>query len=66
LQAIGQILDNLLDLPYVHKLEFLISTGSDPLSNLQVQLDRQVFGTEIKPSSLGDRLETQQIYSFSK
>ncbi len=66
LQAIGQILDNLLDLPYVHKLEFLISAGSDPLSNLQVQLDRQVFGTEIKPSSLGDRLETQQIYSFSK
>lgn len=66
LQAIGQILDNLLDLPYVQKLEFLISAGSDPLSNLQVQLDRQVFGKEIKPSLLSDRLETQQIYSFSK
>ena len=58
-------MDNLLELPYVYKLEFLISAGSDPLSNLQVQLDRQVFSTEIKPSSLGDRLETQQIYSFS-
>ncbi|MBD2134992.1 bifunctional 3,4-dihydroxy-2-butanone-4-phosphate synthase RibB/GTP cyclohydrolase II RibA [Sphaerospermopsis sp. FACHB-1094] len=66
LQAIGQILDNLLDLPYVQKLEFLISAGSDPLSNLQVQLDRQVFGKEIKPSLLSDRLETQHIYSFSK
>jgi 3,4-dihydroxy 2-butanone 4-phosphate synthase / GTP cyclohydrolase II len=66
LQAIGQILDNLLELPYVHKLEFLISAGSDPLSNLQIKLDRQVWSQEIKPSSLGDRLETQQIYSFSK
>lgn len=66
LQAIGQILDTLLDLPYVQKLEFLISAGSDPLSNLQVQLDRQVFSADVVPSSLSDRLETQQIYSFSK
>ncbi|TAE59666.1 MAG: bifunctional 3,4-dihydroxy-2-butanone-4-phosphate synthase RibB/GTP cyclohydrolase II RibA [Nostocales cyanobacterium] len=66
IQAVCHILDNLLDLPYVQKIEFLISTGSDPLSNLQVQLDRQVFGKDIKPSFLGDRLETQQIYSFSK
>ena len=66
LQAICPILDHLLTLDYVHKLEFLISAGSDPLSNLQVQLDRQVFSTEIKPSSLKDTLQTQQIYSFSK
>nr|WP_225225344.1 bifunctional 3,4-dihydroxy-2-butanone-4-phosphate synthase/GTP cyclohydrolase II [Komarekiella delphini-convector] len=66
LQAIFQILDNLATLPYVQKLEFLISSGSDPLSNLQVQLDRQIFSDDTLPSSLSDRLETQQIYSFSK
>ena len=41
LQALGQILDQLIALPYIHKLEFLVSSGSDPLSNLQVKLDRQ-------------------------
>ncbi|AFZ58115.1 bifunctional 3,4-dihydroxy-2-butanone-4-phosphate synthase RibB/GTP cyclohydrolase II RibA [Anabaena cylindrica FACHB-243] len=66
LQAICQILDELVNLPYIHKLEFLISAGSDPLSNLQVQLDRQHFSHDTPPSSLSDRLETQQIYSFSK
>jgi 3,4-dihydroxy 2-butanone 4-phosphate synthase/GTP cyclohydrolase II len=66
LQAIFQILDKLLTLPYIQKLEFLISSGSDPLSNLQVQLDRQAFSDGTLPSSISDRLETQQIYSFSK
>jgi 3,4-dihydroxy 2-butanone 4-phosphate synthase/GTP cyclohydrolase II len=36
------------------------------LSNLQVQLDRQIFTDGTLPSSISDRLETQQIYSFSK
>jgi 3,4-dihydroxy 2-butanone 4-phosphate synthase/GTP cyclohydrolase II len=66
LQAIFQILDHLATLPYIQKLEFLISAGSDPLSNLQVQLDRQTFGADTLPSAICDRLETQQIYSFSK
>ncbi len=66
LQAIFQILDKLLTLPYIQKLEFLISSGSDPLSNLQVQLDRQAFSDGTLPSSISDRLKTQQIYSFSK
>ncbi|WP_243714082.1 bifunctional 3,4-dihydroxy-2-butanone-4-phosphate synthase/GTP cyclohydrolase II [Nostoc sp. 106C] len=66
LQAIFQILDQLATLPYIQKLEFLISAGSDPLSNLQVQLDRQTFGVDTLPSAICDRLETQQIYSFSK
>ncbi|MFK0730838.1 MAG: bifunctional 3,4-dihydroxy-2-butanone-4-phosphate synthase/GTP cyclohydrolase II [Gloeotrichia echinulata GP01] len=66
LQAVFQTLDKLATLPYVQKLEFLISTGSDPLSNLQVQLDRQMFSGDILPSTISDRLETQQIYSFSK
>ncbi|MDZ7992157.1 MAG: bifunctional 3,4-dihydroxy-2-butanone-4-phosphate synthase/GTP cyclohydrolase II [Nostoc sp. EfeVER01] len=66
IQAIFQILDNLATLPYIQKLEFLISSGCDPLSNLQVQLDRQIFTDGTLPSSISDRLETQQIYSFSK
>jgi 3,4-dihydroxy 2-butanone 4-phosphate synthase/GTP cyclohydrolase II len=64
LQAILRILDEIVNLPEVGKLEFLVATGNDPLSNLQIQLDRQVFSREELPSSLGDRLETQQIYSF--
>jgi 3,4-dihydroxy 2-butanone 4-phosphate synthase/GTP cyclohydrolase II len=66
LQAIFQILDNLVTLPYVNKLEFLISAGSDPLSNLQVKLDRQNFSFDTLPSAICDRLETQQIYSFTR
>lgn len=65
-QAIGQILDYLVSLPYVQKLEFLISPGVDPLSNLQVQLDRQTFSADTLPSSICcEQLETQKIYSFS-
>ncbi len=66
IQAIFQILDNLATLPYIQKIEFLISSGCDPLSNLQVQLDRHTFPDGTLPSSISDRLETQQIYSFSK
>jgi 3,4-dihydroxy 2-butanone 4-phosphate synthase/GTP cyclohydrolase II len=66
IQAIFQILDKLATLPYIQKLEFLISSGSDPLSNLQVQLDRQTFSDGTLPSLISDRLEKQQIYSFSK
>ncbi len=66
LQAVSQILDEIATLPYIQKMEFLIATGSDPLSNLQVQLDRQTFSDGVLPSSLQDNLHTQHIYSFSK
>ncbi|MGH1395567.1 MAG: bifunctional 3,4-dihydroxy-2-butanone-4-phosphate synthase/GTP cyclohydrolase II [Trichormus sp.] len=66
LQAILQILDNLAAIPYIQKLEFLISAGSDPLTNLQVQLDRQTIPNGELPSTMGDRFETQKIYSFTK
>lgn len=71
-QAIAQILDNLARWESVQQVEFLISPGTDPMTNLQVQLDRQIFRLEkdpstpaMKPSDLGDRLETQRIYVFS-
>lgn len=66
LQAIFQILDELATLPYIQKLEFLISSGCDPLSNLQVQLDRQVIPQGQLPSSLSGSLETQKIYSLNQ
>ena len=66
LQAICKILDEIASLPYIQKMEFLIATGSDPLNNLQVQLDRQTFADGVLPSSLKYHLQTQQIYSFSK
>ena len=66
LQAICQILDEIVTLPYIQKMEFLIATGSDPVSNLQVQLDRQTFADGVLPSSLKDNLQTQHIYSFIK
>ena len=66
LQAICQILDEITILPYIQKIEFLIATGSDPLSNLQVQLDRQSFSNGVLPSSLKGILQTQHIYSFSR
>jgi len=66
LQAVFQILDNLATLPYIQKLEFLISSGSDPLTNLQIQLDRQILSLDTLPSSISDNLEKQKIYSFTK
>lgn len=66
-QAIGEILDKLVDLPYIQKLEFLISPGVDPLSYLQVRLDRHHFSQGTLPSSICcKQLETQKIYSFGE
>ncbi|MDF5713382.1 MAG: bifunctional 3,4-dihydroxy-2-butanone-4-phosphate synthase/GTP cyclohydrolase II [Rhizonema sp. NSF051] len=66
-QAIAKILDQIADLPYIQKVEFLISPGVDPLSNLQVQLDRQSLLPGNLPSSVCyEKLQTQKIYSFEK
>ena len=62
--AIAEILDGISNSLPLRKLEFLISPGSDPLTGLQVQLDRKVFSLEQVPSSICDSLETQIIYSF--
>ena len=77
--AISQILDDLASWPWLQELEFMISLGGDPMGNLQVQLDRQVFqmkdahdpndgeeGEMLSPSDLSDRLQPQRIYVFSK
>ncbi|MFB2977318.1 bifunctional 3,4-dihydroxy-2-butanone-4-phosphate synthase/GTP cyclohydrolase II [Microseira sp. BLCC-F43] len=66
LQAIARLLDHLVSWSDLHHLEFLVSPGVDPLTSLQVQLDRQTFPIDRLPSSVCDRLETQKIYIFSR
>jgi len=64
LQALGNILDNIASLPGLQQLEFLISSGVDPLTSLQVNLNRQTFPLSKLPSSVCNNLETLKIYSF--
>jgi 3,4-dihydroxy 2-butanone 4-phosphate synthase/GTP cyclohydrolase II len=65
-QAIAQILDNLSQWQQLGRMEFLVSSGTDPLTSLQVQLDRQTFPLTERPSSICNNLTTQKIYSFAK
>ncbi|HEY9761570.1 MAG TPA: bifunctional 3,4-dihydroxy-2-butanone-4-phosphate synthase/GTP cyclohydrolase II [Trichocoleus sp.] len=72
LGAIASILDTLVTWPEISQLEFLISSGGDPFTSLQVSLRRQIFHREIplksksvKPSDLCANLEHQRIYVFS-
>ena len=64
-QAIANILDNLATWNKLKRLEFLVSSGDDPMMGLQVKLDRKAFPLTKKPSSIGQQWETQTIYSFS-
>ncbi len=63
-KAIAQILDQTITQPNLKQLEFIVSTGADPLMGLQVQLDRQRFALNQLPSTLPVPLHTQIIYSF--
>jgi 3,4-dihydroxy 2-butanone 4-phosphate synthase/GTP cyclohydrolase II len=63
-QSIGQILDQVVVGVSPMRLDFLISSGADPLTSLQVQLERRAFSMEELPSAICDGLETQTIYSF--
>ncbi|KJH72027.1 bifunctional 3,4-dihydroxy-2-butanone-4-phosphate synthase/GTP cyclohydrolase II [Aliterella atlantica] len=64
LSAISQILDDLANWDSLQRLEFLISPGSDPLTSLQVNVDRQILDSNSLPSAICDRLQTQTIYCF--
>lgn len=70
--AIAQILDTLASWPDVEQLEFLVSAGSDPMINLQGQINRQIFHLPpgqlplSLPSMLDSPIETQRIYTFSR
>ena len=66
LSGITKILDTLVGGANVDRLEFLIATGEDPMTGLQIKLDRQIYSMKISPSSLCNTLENQTIYSFIK
>nr|WP_009630244.1 bifunctional 3,4-dihydroxy-2-butanone-4-phosphate synthase/GTP cyclohydrolase II [Synechocystis sp. PCC 7509] len=63
-KAIAQILDDLASWTFLAKFEFLVSPGIDPLTSLQVKLDRQVLSTDKPPSAICSQLETQKIYCY--
>jgi 3,4-dihydroxy 2-butanone 4-phosphate synthase/GTP cyclohydrolase II len=64
-QAIAKILDEIATIPQVNRLEFLVANGQDPLTGLQMQLDRHTHPKSQLPSTLSSELELQVIYSFS-
>jgi 3,4-dihydroxy 2-butanone 4-phosphate synthase / GTP cyclohydrolase II len=64
-REIAQILDQIAPLPHLQRLEFIVSAGSDPLSGLQVQLDRRRLSLSQLPSTIWEELQTQIIYSFT-
>jgi 3,4-dihydroxy 2-butanone 4-phosphate synthase / GTP cyclohydrolase II len=64
-RAIFKILDEMETLPHINRLEFLVANGADPMTGLQMQLDRQTYPKSQIPSTLASQLELQVIYSFS-
>ena len=66
LSGIVKILDTLSDWQDVNRVEFMIAPGDDPMTSLQVKLDRQEYSLNKKPSSLCNDIESQVIYSFSQ
>ncbi|MGB7084443.1 MAG: bifunctional 3,4-dihydroxy-2-butanone-4-phosphate synthase/GTP cyclohydrolase II [Phormidesmis sp.] len=71
-QAIAALLDELIGWQDIDQLEFLVSSGGDPFTQLKVRLDQQIFpwspddDNSITPSDLCQQLETQRIYVFSQ
>ncbi|MEN9216952.1 MAG: bifunctional 3,4-dihydroxy-2-butanone-4-phosphate synthase/GTP cyclohydrolase II [Gloeomargarita sp. HHBFW_bins_162] len=57
-QAITEVLRHIRTWPGLAAVEFLLATGSDPLLNLQVQLDRRPYPTD-------EELTTQVIYRWA-
>jgi 3,4-dihydroxy 2-butanone 4-phosphate synthase / GTP cyclohydrolase II len=64
-QAVSKILDAMAVMPHINRLEFLVANGQDPLTGLQMQLDRQTYPKTQLPSSLSSQLKLQSIYSFN-
>ena len=65
LAGVLKILDQLTTWQGISRLEFLIAPGDDPMSSLQIKLDRQHHHLTQKPSQLCKAIENQMIYSFS-
>ena len=66
LSGVVKILDTVADWQDVNRVEFMIAPGDDPMTSLQVKLDRQEYSLDTKPSALCNDIESQVIYSFSQ
>ncbi len=66
LEGICKILDKLGSWSEVNLLEFMIATGTDPMTKLQVKLDRQNYNLDRSIYTFCNSLESQTIYSFTK
>ncbi|MEM8673760.1 MAG: bifunctional 3,4-dihydroxy-2-butanone-4-phosphate synthase/GTP cyclohydrolase II [Cyanobacteria bacterium P01_G01_bin.67] len=66
LAKVTTILDHLAAHPELSRLEFLVASGEDPMSSLQIKLDRQNHSLEKKPSTICSTIESQLIYSFAR
>lgn len=64
LAGVVKILDALADWQDVSLLEFLFAPGNDPMTGLQIKLERYNYSLESKPSSISSDWESQIIYSF--
>ncbi|MEM8638121.1 MAG: bifunctional 3,4-dihydroxy-2-butanone-4-phosphate synthase/GTP cyclohydrolase II [Cyanobacteria bacterium P01_G01_bin.54] len=58
--AIAQLLDHLLHLPQLRRLQFLLATGNDPLSHLRGNLSHTPLAQP--PSAQQGQWQTQMIY----
>lgn len=71
-RAIASLLDELITWKDIDQLEFLISAGGDPFTQLKVRLDQQIFPwsstgeQSVMPSNICQALDTQRIYVFSQ
>lgn len=67
LQAIGNILQELSQWSDLTQVEFMIATGDDPMTGLQIQLDREFLAwTELAQFISDNPLKTQAIYHFQR
>jgi 3,4-dihydroxy 2-butanone 4-phosphate synthase/GTP cyclohydrolase II len=65
-QAVRQLLSYLITWEYVASLSFILAGGADPLTGLQVQIDRTVLPLEQLSNIKPDSWQLQVIYCLSK
>lgn len=66
LKGIMKILDILTGWQNISRLEFLVGAGNDPMTGLQIKLNRQSCNFGQQPSIICNTLKSQTIYSFVK
>ncbi len=66
LNAIAPILAEIKTWKELKRFEFLVASGTDPLTGLQVQLDREILTFSTELTDVSDRWQPQVIYSFQR